>query len=110
MEKRSFTRNLSGETKVPISLQKKLVERRLPARPKTYMTDFMNDMFFGAVKVAKEEYNLTGGFMDDFGCDSFDDIVRSHSDRLTQEWLEESKRMVASCPCAAAPGNQDATR
>ncbi|GFZ12000.1 hypothetical protein Acr_23g0003850 [Actinidia rufa] len=104
MEKRSFTRNLSGETKGPISLQKKLVESRLPARPEPDLTDFMNDMFFGAVKVEKKEYNLTGGFVDDFGDDSFEDSVRSHSGRSTQQWLEEAKRMVASSPSRSSGG------
>ncbi|XP_057487224.1 uncharacterized protein LOC130773283 [Actinidia eriantha] len=104
MEKRSFTRNLSGETKGPISLQKKLVESRLSARPEPDLTDFMNDMFFGAVKVEKKEYNLTGGFVDDFGDDSFEDSVRSHSGRLTQQWLEEAKRKVASSPSRSGGG------
>ncbi|GFZ11992.1 hypothetical protein Acr_23g0003770 [Actinidia rufa] len=95
---------LRGETKGPINLQKKLVESRLPARPEMDMTDFMNDMFFRAVKVEEEEYNLTGGFVDDFGDDSFDEIVRSHSGRLTQEWLEEAKRMVALSPSRGGAG------
>ncbi|KAM1737067.1 hypothetical protein ACFX12_015345 [Malus domestica] len=63
------------------------------------LTDFMNDMFFGTVKVENKSYNLTGDDMDD----EDDDSPRSTTpttptSKMTQEWLQEARRIVASSP------------
>lgn len=99
MDQRRFSKNVGNE-----SLQKKLAEsRRKGSRGQEQVpdiADFMNDMFFGAVNNEKKVYNLTGDgngdTMDEE--DSFDMSTRSTSSRLTQEWLEEAKRLVASSP------------
>ncbi|GMQ09907.1 hypothetical protein CsSME_00053121 [Camellia sinensis var. sinensis] len=112
-----FKRNLSIESNrplPPIIMQKKLAENRRQtqhsnSRPENVpdLTDFMNDMFlYGTINASEKAYNLTGGggsTVDD-GEDS-DDSTRSssnnnsnNSSRLTQEWLQEAKRMVASSP------------
>ncbi|KAJ0104943.1 hypothetical protein Patl1_18147 [Pistacia atlantica] len=89
-------------SKGSITLQKKMVDNRRKMENNNVpdLTDFMNDMFFGTVDNDKKAYNLTGGggrpLMDEE--DDFDDSTRSNSSRLTQEWLEEAKRMVASSP------------
>ncbi|KAJ6875617.1 hypothetical protein NC652_035105 [Populus alba x Populus x berolinensis] len=54
-------------------------------------------MFFGTVDNDKRSYDLTGGHSEDEE-ESFDDSTRSHSSKLTQEWLEEAICMVASSP------------
>ncbi|XP_052182084.1 uncharacterized protein LOC127794860 isoform X2 [Diospyros lotus] len=72
------------------------LEQRVPD-----LTDFMNDMFFGAANVEKKSYNLTGDELDDDEEEEeegFDDSRRSTSSRLTKEWLEEAKLLVASSP------------
>ncbi|XAR50249.1 Inorganic diphosphatase [Bertholletia excelsa] len=107
MEKR-FNRNLSSESRSgqDTTLERKLAEsrrQRLPEpkpAPAPDLTDFMNDIFFGAANTEKKSYNLMGkggGTVEDDG-DGFDDSVRSNSGRSTQEWLEEAKRIVASSP------------
>lgn len=63
------------------------------------LTDFMNDMFFGTVKVENKSYNLTGDDIDD----DDDDSPRSTTpttptSKMTQEWLQEARRIVASSP------------
>ncbi|CAN6585441.1 unnamed protein product [Malus baccata var. baccata] len=63
------------------------------------LTDFMNDMFFGTVKVENKSYNLTGDDIDD----EDDDSPRSTTpttptSKMTQEWLQEARRIVASSP------------
>lgn len=63
------------------------------------LTDFMNDMFFGTVKVENKSYNLTGDDVDD----DDDDSPRSTTpttptSKMTQEWLQEARRIVASSP------------
>ncbi|CAK9140765.1 unnamed protein product [Ilex paraguariensis] len=102
MERR-FSRNLSNESRESVNLQKKIAETRRPNRPESApdLTDFMNDMFFGTVNSDKKAYNLTGGLIDDDDYDEREDFEssrRSVSSRLTDEWLEEAKRMVALSP------------
>ncbi|KAL5544133.1 hypothetical protein UlMin_007917 [Ulmus minor] len=89
-----------------ITMQKKLAdksrrktEQEAPApAPAPDLTDFMNDMFFGTTKTEKKTYNLTGKVeMEEE--QEFDSSVRStssSSSRMTQEWLEEARRMVAA--------------
>lgn len=95
---------------------KKLVmapeSRRKAEPPVPDLTDFMNDMFFGTVKTEKKVYNLTGTdhtgvILSDEkikGKDKREDLIEdsprrsSTSSRLTQEWLEEARRVVASSP------------
>ncbi|KAK9278075.1 hypothetical protein L1049_027633 [Liquidambar formosana] len=96
---RRFSRESSRESKEAISLQKKIVETRKPSKQEHVpdLTDFMNDMFFGTVSTDKKAYNLMGdGSMEE--SEDFDDSPRRNSSKLTQEWLEEAKRMVASSP------------
>ncbi|XP_007037768.2 PREDICTED: uncharacterized protein LOC18604974 [Theobroma cacao] len=88
-------RRLSRES----SLQKKALENRRRAEHVPDLTDFMNDMFFGTVNDDKKAYyNLTGTgkLMDDD--EDFESSTRSNSSKLTQEWLEEARRMVPSSP------------
>lgn len=88
-------RKLSTES----SLQKKALENRRRAEHVPDLTDFMNDMFFGTVNDDKKAYyNLTGTgkLMDDD--EDFESSTRSNSSKLTQEWLEEARRMVPSSP------------
>jgi hypothetical protein len=95
-----FRRDTSRESKGSVTLQKKLVEStRRKAEPAPDLTDFMNDMFFGAGNADKKVYNLTGdqGVMDEEDED-FDSSSRRNSSRMTQQWLEEARRMVASSP------------
>ncbi|XVE56703.1 hypothetical protein DITRI_Ditri04bG0032000 [Diplodiscus trichospermus] len=93
-------RRLSRES----SLQKKALENRRRAEQHVPdLTDFINDMFFGTVNNDnKISYNLTGTgnkLMDDDDDDeNFDSSTRSNSSKLTQEWLEEARRMVDSAP------------
>ncbi|KAJ9567887.1 hypothetical protein OSB04_003853 [Centaurea solstitialis] len=98
MDQRRFSKSAANE-----NLQKKLVEnRRKGSRGQEQVpdiADFMNDMFFGVVKTEKKVYNLSGGSGDVVEeDDDFDSSNRSTSSRLTQEWLEEAKRLVASSP------------
>ncbi|XP_016499604.1 uncharacterized protein LOC107818171 isoform X2 [Nicotiana tabacum] len=99
MEKR-FNRNLSNESRGSSkSLQKIIAESKRPSTHVPDLTDFMNDMFFGTPSPDKKAYNLKGistNLMDDE--DNFDSSTRSVSSRLTQEWLQEAKQMVASSP------------
>ncbi|KAG6746074.1 hypothetical protein POTOM_050587 [Populus tomentosa] len=99
MMDRRFSRESSRESKGSITLQKKIVESQRPNKTKNVpdLTDFMNDMFFGTVDDDRRSYDLTGGHSEDEE-ESFDDSTRSHSSKLTQEWLEEARRMVASSP------------
>ncbi|KAG5618058.1 hypothetical protein H5410_017882 [Solanum commersonii] len=99
MERR-FNRNLSNESRGSSkNLQRIIAENRKPASPVPDLTDFMNDMFFGTPSPDKKTYNLKGintnSIEDD---DDFDSSTRSVSSRLTQEWLQEAKQMVASSP------------
>ncbi|KAK9080533.1 hypothetical protein SSX86_000291 [Deinandra increscens subsp. villosa] len=98
MEQRRFNKSVGNE-----NLQKKLAEnRRKGSRGQEQVpdiADFMNDMFFGTVNNEKKVYNLTGGGGDAMDeDDDFDSSTRSTSSRLTQEWLEEAKKLVASSP------------
>ncbi|KAB2089827.1 hypothetical protein ES319_A03G087500v1 [Gossypium barbadense] len=84
------------------SLQKKALENRCKAEADQQhvpdLTDFINDMFFGTVDNDKKaHYNLTGKSTDEEDED-FDSSTRSNSSKLTQEWLEEARRMMASSP------------
>ncbi|CAK7357312.1 unnamed protein product [Dovyalis caffra] len=99
MMDRRFSRDSSRESKGSITLQKKILESQRPKPTKNVpdLTDFMNDMFFGTMDNDKKAYNLTGGHLEDEE-ESFDDSTRSNSGKLTQEWLEEARRMVASSP------------
>ncbi|KAJ8772273.1 hypothetical protein K2173_027450 [Erythroxylum novogranatense] len=76
--------------------QKKFAEprRSLRAEHVADLTDFMNDMFFGTSK----PNNLTAANTLDGNDDVFDLNTRSNSSRLTQEWLDEARRMVSSSP------------
>lgn len=84
----------------------KLGQKRVTnSRPKPHhqapdLTDFMNDMFFGAVNKDKKAYNLTGNEDDDEEEEeeSFDRSNRSRNEQLTEEWLDEARRLVASSP------------
>ncbi|KAK0587668.1 hypothetical protein LWI29_026600 [Acer saccharum] len=88
--------NMPLQKKILTGNQRKTENVALPV-PVPDLTDFMNDMFFGTVhNKDKNEYNLTGD--DDHEDVDFDDSTRSNSSRLTHEWLEEAKRMVASSP------------
>ncbi|CAH1429309.1 unnamed protein product [Lactuca virosa] len=98
MDQRRFNKNAGNE-----NLQKKLAEnRRKGSRGQEQVpdiADFMNDMFFGAVNNEKKIYNLSGGGRDAVDEeDDFDSSTRSTSSRLTQEWLEEAKKLMASSP------------
>ncbi|KAI4343697.1 hypothetical protein L6164_011015 [Bauhinia variegata] len=97
-----FSRESKGSQS--LSLQKKMVETtRQRTEPVPDLTDFMNDMFFGTTNMGKKTYDLTGDLdHDDKVVDDdelgFDDSTRSNSGRLTEEWLEEARRIVASSP------------
>ncbi|KAL2465397.1 Uncharacterized protein Adt_41248 [Abeliophyllum distichum] len=100
---RRFSRNLSNEGRGSINLQKKLAEsKRVISRNEQVpdLSDLMNDLFFGASNTDKKAYNLTGNghVLDDRDEEDFDSNTRSVSSRLTQEWLQEAKRIVASSP------------
>ncbi|KAL8111562.1 hypothetical protein AgCh_019321 [Apium graveolens] len=106
MERTRFNRNsFANEAKVaaagsPKGLQQKKItgtRRSVAERQAPDLTDFMNDMFFGTATNEKKVYNLTGSDKED-GSAEFDSSTRSNNSRLTQEWLEEAKRMVASSP------------
>ncbi|KAG4933016.1 hypothetical protein JHK87_047018 [Glycine soja] len=81
-----------------------MAETRLREKPAPDLTDFMNDMFFGAADMDHKTYDLTGSTGvavdddDDYDEEGFDDSTRSNSARLTQEWLQEARRIVASSP------------
>ncbi|XP_062116133.1 uncharacterized protein LOC133830220 [Humulus lupulus] len=91
------------------------------AEPAPDLTDFMNDMFFGSIKTIdhnKIVYNLTGTSDDtdtsasvkeekNKGCKDENKLVREEfspgrrstsSSKLSQDWLEEARRLVASSP------------
>ncbi|KAE8655197.1 Nitrate transmembrane transporter [Hibiscus syriacus] len=101
------------------SLQKKAFENRRKAEENQQhvpdLTDFINDMFFGTVNDDKKTfYNLTGnagggsgvvGKLMDEDDDDFDSSTRSNSSKLTEEWLEEARRMVASSPRCGSPSS-----
>ncbi|XVF11670.1 hypothetical protein REPUB_Repub08aG0047200 [Reevesia pubescens] len=89
-------RRLSRES----SLQKKALENRRRAEQDVPdLTDFMNDMFFGTLNNDKKPYyNLTGNGKLTDDDEDFDSSTRSNSSKLTEEWLEEARRMVASSP------------
>lgn len=83
-------------------VQKRLANSRPKAQPQAPdLTDFMNDMFFGTVNRDKKAYNLTGDEDDDEEEEeeeSFDRSNRSRNSQLTEEWLDEARRLVASSP------------
>lgn len=91
------------ENKPAITMQKKLVEnRRLsrqepppPPEPVPDLTDFMNDWFFGSSNTERKAYNFTGGGLER---EEKEEDGRNNNSKLTQEWLEEAKRMVAMSP------------
>ncbi|XP_057729728.1 uncharacterized protein LOC130945077 [Arachis stenosperma] len=94
-------RRFNRESKGGVSLQKRMIETRRKAEPAPDLTDFMNDMFFGAADIYKKNYDFTGGssvVLDDEDDVGFDDSTRSNSARLTQEWLQEARRIVSSSP------------
>lgn len=91
----------SGESS-NVTVEKKLAERRRRSTEGVPdLTDFMTDMFFGAVEMENKTYDLTGGIgirgveEEEIG---FDDSTRSDSSRMTEEWLEEARRVVANSP------------
>ena len=68
------------------------------------LPDYMIDIIFGTPEKDKKTYDLTGGRGDDqdYG---FDDSTRSNNGKLTEEWLEEARRIVAASPaCCESPG------
>ncbi|RDX70132.1 hypothetical protein CR513_50654, partial [Mucuna pruriens] len=96
-------RRYGRESKGFLSLQQKMAETRRREKPAPDLTDFMNDMFFGAADMDQKSYDLTGSRDtavddDDDDDEGFDDSTRSNSARLTQEWLQEARRLVASSP------------
>ncbi|KAL0417205.1 UNVERIFIED_CONTAM: hypothetical protein Slati_3552400 [Sesamum latifolium] len=103
---RRFNRHMPSEGRETANLQRKLAKTRRAGQTTTQMldlTDFMNDAFFGTVNGGdqKTAYNLNGGarrMLRDHDEDDFDSSTRSVSSRLTQDWLEEAKRMVATSP------------
>lgn len=101
MERR-FGRNLSGET---MSVRQKTTETRNPIGSRNDenvpdLTDFINDMFFGTVKVEKKEYNLTG---------TIDNNRRQ--ERAEEEFYDSSVRSSGSVKaCNARKGTQRYSR
>ncbi|KAL0318588.1 UNVERIFIED_CONTAM: hypothetical protein Sangu_2015000 [Sesamum angustifolium] len=103
---RRFNRHMPSEGRETASLQRKVAKTRRAGQTTTQMpdlTDFMNDAFFGTVNGGDQKiaYNLNGGgrrMLHDHDEDDFDSSTRSVSSRLTQEWLEEAKRIVATSP------------
>ncbi|XP_022954466.1 uncharacterized protein LOC111456732 [Cucurbita moschata] len=86
-----------------IIVQKRLANSRPKAQQQAPdLTDFMNDMFFGSVNKEKKAYNLTGDENEEEDEeeqeDSFDRSNRSRNSLLTEEWLDEARRLVASSP------------
>lgn len=82
-----------------------MAETRRKEKPAPDLTDFMNDMFFGAVDhVDNKTYDLTGSKgvnvdeEEEEEDEGFDDSTRSNSARLTQEWLQEARLIVGSSP------------
>ncbi|URD95304.1 hypothetical protein MUK42_30798 [Musa troglodytarum] len=65
-------------------------------QPLPDLTDFMNDWFFGSVNVERRTYDLGGGRAkkeeDDRGG------AKKPTSTLTQEWLEEARKVVAGSP------------
>lgn len=87
------------ESKPAITMQKKLVENRRPRQPEPAepvpdITDLMNDWFFGSTNTERRAYNLTGGGLER----EEEEVGRNNNSKLTQEWLEEAKRIVAMSP------------
>ncbi|KAK9113610.1 hypothetical protein Syun_020407 [Stephania yunnanensis] len=90
------------------SLQKQVVEnhRRFSHRPPEPVPDvaeLMDDWFFGSGNVkTNQNKNLTtsAGAMDDHQDEVvlLEDSPRNSNSRMTQEWLEEAKRIVAESP------------
>ncbi|XP_008239588.1 PREDICTED: uncharacterized protein LOC103338177 [Prunus mume] len=109
MEKRIFSReSRSGpmltmqHNKQPQPLMAE-VQRRNKPQQVADLTDFMNDMFFGTVNAKSKSYNLTGDDVDDVNYEDDGDSPRPTSatttnSKMTQEWLEEARRIVASSP------------
>ncbi|RWV90495.1 hypothetical protein GW17_00047294 [Ensete ventricosum] len=65
------------------------------------LTDFMNDWFFGSVNVERRAYDLGGG-----RAKKEEDArggAKKHTSRLTQEWLDEARKVVAGSP--SRPGS-----
>ncbi|KAF7806023.1 uncharacterized protein G2W53_038184 [Senna tora] len=111
-QQRGYSREIRNGS---VTLQKKMVEttRRRTSEPVPDLTDFINDMFFGTTDMGKKTYDLTGAsggpgpgpgpgpILDEYG-HGFDDSTRSNRGRLTQEWLEEARRIVAASPSRSA--------
>lgn len=103
---RRLDRRLSNEGRASVSLHRKLAETRRGSSNTTQslnLTDYMNNMFYGTTNVDdhKKVYNLgesEGRMQNDRDDDDFDSSTRSVSSRMTQDWLEEAKRIVASSP------------
>lgn len=91
-----------------------IIRRKQQPQQVADLTDFMNDMFFGTVSTETKSYNLTGD-LDDYMEDSPNSSSTttptsssstptsatartSSNSKMTQEWLEEAKRIVASSP------------
>ncbi|KAK1318215.1 hypothetical protein QJS10_CPB04g01557 [Acorus calamus] len=90
-------------------MQKKklVVETRRPEPPAVPdITDLMNDWFFGSANADRRTYKEVEEVReakkdDDDGGDSESegwDNRKSRTSRMTEEWLEEAKRMVAMSP------------
>ncbi|KAK9104333.1 hypothetical protein Scep_021177 [Stephania cephalantha] len=93
------------------SLQKQVVEnhRRFshrPAEPVPDVAELMDDWFFGSGNVKtnqnKNYLSTSAGAMDDDHDQEqqvlLEDSPRNSNSRMTQEWLEEAKRIVAESP------------
>ncbi|CAN0900332.1 hypothetical protein LINGRAHAP2_LOCUS20783 [Linum grandiflorum] len=103
MDRARFTRGSSG-ARGPPPMAAVIHNKKQSAaggRPSPDLTDFMNDMFFGTISSDNNKsYNLTGNKNSRWEEEEqgFDDSIRSDSSKLTQEWLHEARRMVASSP------------
>ncbi|GMN30256.1 hypothetical protein TIFTF001_044437 [Ficus carica] len=103
-------RRFNNQSSRESSKQKKMtvVESRRKPEDAPGLTDFMNNMFFGTVKSSndqKKAYNLMGtdqafGVKDRDKDEDLDEDSsrRSTSSRLTEKWLDEARRLVASSP------------
>ncbi|XP_054820985.1 uncharacterized protein LOC129319901 [Prosopis cineraria] len=70
------------------------------SEPVPDFTDIMNETFFGTANLESKTYDLAGRqprVSADMSI-GFDDITRSNSGMLTQEWLEEARRVMAASP------------
>ncbi|KAF6157505.1 hypothetical protein GIB67_004443, partial [Kingdonia uniflora] len=108
MDRRSKRESYTKDNKLSISQQKQMVESRkpLPKQPDPVpdLTELMDEWFFGgAVEKSIKPSVIARGPV--FPTDYEEEITspsnnnnNNNNSRLTQEWLQEAKRMVASSP------------